>query len=127
MAGPAQGASGSRALVGWAAAAGLVVFGFALVPLLGLSWVLPGSAQGNWSLVMLAVVVALLLGLTTTRLAIGIGQASGLATADEAKQVIALWKRPWVPWALIALALLMFVAVAFALLGIDNGPGFRPN
>ena len=54
---------------------------------------------------------------TAARLAIGAGRASGLENAD-AEQAIAFRRRPWVPWALIALALLMFVAVSFALLGV---------
>ena len=98
-------------------ATGLLVFGFALIALLELSEVWPTPVKGSWALKLLAVVVALLLGMTAARLAIGAGRASGLATAD-AEPAIAFRRRPWVPWALIALALLMFVAVSFALLGV---------
>lgn len=128
MAEQAQGAPIDRARIGWSVAAGLVVFGLAMVSLLELSQVWPSAVQGNWSLAVIAIVIALLLGLTAARLTTGIIRASVLTTTTTTttEGLIALWKRPWVPWALIALALIMFVALAFALLGIVRYAGV-PN
>ena len=127
MAEQAQGAPIDRARIGWSVAAGLVVFGLAMVSLLELSQVWPSAVQGNWSLAVIAIVIALLLGLTAARLTTGIIRASVLTTTTTTTEgLIALWKRPWVPWALIALALIMFVALAFALLGIVHYAGV-PN
>jgi hypothetical protein len=83
MADPGQAVSGARVHIGLVAAAGLIVFGFALVALLEFSRAWPGPGQGNWALAVLAVVVALLLGLAAARLVLGIRRASVLPTASD--------------------------------------------
>ena len=118
MAEVAQPASGSRSLVTWVVIAGAIVFGFSLVALLELRAVFPSFSANGWAVIPLAIVLAALLGLTAARLTLGIGRLAAFPTNDGSSYVVGFWKRPWVPWALIAFALIMFVVVAFGLLGV---------
>ena len=114
----AQPSPGSSSLVTWVVITGAIVFGFSLVALLELRAVFPGPDANGWAVIPLAIVLAALLGLTAARLTLGIGRLAGFPTNDGSVYVVGFWKRPWVPWALIALALITFIVVAFGLLGV---------
>jgi len=116
MAEVVQPAAGSKSLVTWVVIIGAAVFGISLIALLELRDAFPGLGVNQWAAILLAVVLAALLGLTVARLSLGIGRLAGFPTRDGSVCVVGFWKRPWVPWALIVVAMLMFVVVAFGLL-----------
>jgi hypothetical protein len=72
----ARSSSLSGSLVTWVVIAGAIVFGFSLVALLELRAVFPGYSANGWAVIPLAIVLAALLGLTATRLTLGIGRTT---------------------------------------------------